>query len=427
MAAMSNDSGKKKILIVNQHGENRGDEAAMRAMLSSLERELGNVTFDVVVQFKDRSLTMSFPQDVHLHHMIMPITHALGFGLYAVAKLFKLELPVLLSARTRKVIEAYQSSDMVISAPGGPYFGDIYYKHELAHWFYIWLAGLYKKPLFLYAPSAGPFAIKVMNLVRKFFYKKFDVLCVREEISQGYLQKLLGDALTVHVTADSALQETLEPYDRKQYFTGERASLAKKYLVSVSAIQYKYPGEKNVAERQTEYTQVILKCMEHISLKRTCHFLLFPQLYGCVHSDVPYLEQLGRGLKSNVSWEIADPGLDSDMHRRLFGMTDLCIASRYHPQIFAATSSVPGICIYYEHKAIGFMSLLGLQDFAFDIRTLDVEVMCDKLNEVIDNHDRLSEQINKRVKLIREQARLTTRLAVDLYYREKGQTYRDDI
>lgn len=410
---MNNLPRRKNILIVNQHGENRGDEAAMRAMINSFERELGKVKFTVIVQFKDKSLKIQFNQDVDILHMIMPIPHAIGISLYAIAKFFKINLPFLLSVQTKKIIEEYQASHMVLSAPGGPYFGDIYYKHELAHWFYIWLATLYKKPLFLYSPSAGPFNIKPMNIVRKYLYRKFSVLCIREEISQGYLQRLLGDDVIIHRTADSAIQETLKPYERDIYFKGEKKSLANKYLVSVSAIQYVYPGERNVAQRRKEYTQIMLKCLEHIGARKNCHFLFFPQLYGQIHSDVPYLEDLGQMLPSNFSWEIVDPNTNSDMQRQLFGMTDLCIASRYHPQIFAASNGVPGICIYYEHKALGFMSLLGLKDFAFDIRNLDAEAMCAKLDQAIERHVELSALMEKNIVEIQNQARKTTQLAVD--------------
>ena len=140
--------------------------------------------------------------------------------------------------------------------------------------------------------------------------------------------------------------------------------------------------------------------------------MLFPQLYGRAHSDVPYLKQLGSSLSSNISWEIVDPNADSDMQRRLFGMTDLCIASRYHPQIFAASSGVPSICIYYEHKALGFMSSLGLEDFAFDIRNLDPDAMCAKLDEAMERHDELSALMKNNIIEVQKVARKTTKLAV---------------
>ena len=412
---MVNLPSRKNILVVNQHGENRGDEAAMRAMLNSLEKELENVKFTIIAQFRDRNLKIRFDQNIDILHMIMPVLYAIGLVLYAIAKFFKLNIPFLLGIQTKKIIEAYEKSDLVISAPGGPYFGDIYYKHELVHWFYIWLAWLYKKPLFLYATSAGPFKIKLMNIVRRYLYQKFNILCVREAFSRGHLQRLLGDHTIIHLTADSALQESLEPFERAQYFKNERAFLAKKYLVSVSAIEYKYPGENNIAEHQARYTNTILKCLNHIDTKRDCHFMFFPQLYGRVHSDVPYLKKLGWRLPSNLSWEIVDPNADSDMQRRLFGMTDLCIASRYHPQIFAGSNGIPGICIYYEHKALGFMSSLGLKDFAFDIRNLDADAMCKKLDEAIERHEQLFALMKTNILELQKQAIKTTRLAVEFF------------
>ncbi|MGA1871611.1 MAG: polysaccharide pyruvyl transferase family protein [bacterium] len=412
---MNSFLGRKNILIVNQHGENRGDEAAMRAMLNSFEREFEDVKFTIIAQFKDKRLKIQVNQNLTILHMIMPIPQAIGLGLYAIAKFLKLSTPFLLSAQTKKIIQAYEVCDMVVSAPGGPYFGDIYYKHEVAHWFYIWLAYLYEKPLFLYAPSAGPFNLKLMNIIRKYLYKKFDILCVREEISQNALQNLLGNNVPIYLTADSALQENPQPFERTHYFKDERASFANKYLVSVSAIQYNYPGESHVARQQICYTNTILKCLMHIASKKDCHFLFFPQLYGRVHSDVPFLEALGQRLPASLSWEIVNTGFDSDMQRRLFGMTDLCIASRYHPQIFAASNGIPGICIYYEHKALGFMSLLSLKDFAFDIRNLDAVIMCKKLDEIMDRRDEISALIKSNIVEIRNNAKKTTQLIVDYY------------
>jgi hypothetical protein len=43
------------------------------------------------------------------------------------------------------------------------------------------LAAHFKKPLFLYSPSAGPFENKLLNPVRRTMYRKFDVLATREE------------------------------------------------------------------------------------------------------------------------------------------------------------------------------------------------------------------------------------------------------
>lgn len=408
---------KKHILIVNQHGENRGDEAAMRAMIRSLDQKIGNVKFSVVVQFKDTNLTIPFKQDVEILHMVMPLLSAIGLLIYVMTKLIGLRPYFLLSENNKKIIKAYEEAALAISAPGGPYFGDIYYKHELVHWFYVWLAHQYKKPLFLYSPSAGPFNIKSLNIVRKYLFKKFDVLCVREKKSKENLDNLLGKNINVHLTADSALQEKIEPFKRTEYFSGEKHHLSKKYLVAVTGNQYKYPGDKDAAKKREGFTKTLLKCLCYINNLKDCHFIFLPQLYGRAHSDVEYHQLLGRSLPSDASWEVINPKLDSDMHRRIFGMADICIASRYHPQIFATSNGVPGIFICYEHKQFSYLESIGLKDFAFDIRFLDEKVMCLKLDYIINNQDTISYLMKKNIGALQDRAQLTTQFVIDLYNR----------
>lgn len=409
----------KNILIINQHGENRGDEAAMRAMLAGLENNTHETRFTIIAQFRDVSLNLAFKENVKLLHMKMAPHHFLGLVFHAFLKAFSLDLPFLLDNGCKAIIEAYQSADIVISAPGGPYFGDIYSGHELVHWFYVWLAKLHGKALFLYAPSAGPFNIKLLNPIRRHLYRQFDTLTVREELSGHYMKELLGEKDVIHVTADSALQQSFEPYSRNEYFTDGRRRLMKKRLIAVSAIHYKFPGDGDAGRLQCCYVKALLHCLKHLQHRADCHFLFFPQLYGSFHSDVSFLEGLAEKLPPEASWEIVAPDLDSDTQRRLMGMCDLCLASRYHPQIFAASAAVPGICIYYEHKALGFMTALGLRDFAFDIRKLDADAMCVRLDEALERHDDISSLIGQRMPALKARARETTALALQLLERSK--------
>jgi len=404
----------KRFLITNQHGENRGDESALRAMLDGLSSRFDNISFTVIAQLQDTSLEISFKEDVRLLHMKMSILSFLGLVIYAFFQNVGLSIPWLLLADTKKIVDAYKECDIVVSAPGGPYFGDIYSNHEILHWFYVWLGSIYGKPLFLYAPSAGPFEIRWLNYIRKHFYKKFDVLSLREDISRGYLEGLIGTGREIHVTADSALQQSVEPMARDEYFVGSKSVDKTKFLVAVSAIEYKFPGAKEPQARHQEYTQILLKCLHHLASRENCHFLFIPQLYGKVHTDVPYLKSLSSKLPHNATWEIVDQAFDSNAQRSIFGMCDLCIASRYHPQIFSGSSGVPGICIYYEHKALGFMRAMGLEDYAFDIRKLDIAVVTKKLNEAIDKRKTLSEAMKKRILPIRNRSRQTTDLLIEL-------------
>jgi len=409
-----NGPNLKHILIINQHGENRGDEAAMRAMLSRFREELGDVRFTLLYQFKDRSLRLNFREQVQDLPIALPLLHYIRALLYSATNLMKIDLEPVLSDAMRPIIDAYRSADLVVSAPGGPYFGDIYIDHEIVHWWYVWLASRFDKPLFLYAPSAGPFESRLMNPIRRWLYRKFDVLVTREEISQKCLQGLLGEKTKVHVTADSAIQQSFEPLERRSYFRGDRAALAEKFLIAVSLNNYKYPGAPNPVQLREEYNRSMLGLIEHLAHRKDCHFLLVPQLYGDAHGDAPYLHEIGAKLPPDVSYEVVAPGSDSDTQRRLFAMADLHVASRYHPAIFGHTGYTPGICIYYEHKALGFMTQLGLERFAFDIREPRLDRLCQAADELLGQRQQIIAHLEQRVPELQKRARRTTDLAVEL-------------
>jgi polysaccharide pyruvyl transferase WcaK-like protein len=154
--------------------------------------------------------------------------------------------------------------------------------------------------------------------------------------------------------------------------------------------------------------------------RRDCHLLLTPQLYGRVHSDVPFLERMGKQLPADCSWEVIDPSLDSDGQRRLFAMCDFHLASRYHPAIFGHTGMTPGICIYYEHKALGFMKQIGLERFAFDIRDLHADRLERAVDEVLESYDAIVDQLGTAIPKLQRRARRSTDLAVQLLRERTG-------
>jgi polysaccharide pyruvyl transferase WcaK-like protein len=406
-------------LILNQHGENRGDEAAMRAMLARLEEAAERpVRFTVLYQFRDREIRLEFPQDVEMLPIIMPLREAASLALFALLKKLGLEASGVLLGNSKQIVAAYREADLVLSAPGGPYFGDIYSGHELVHWFFVWLAGLYQKPLGLYAPSAGPFRKRLLNLVRRRLYKTFDVLCSREAISADYIRELLGPASEVHVTADSALQVRLDPMPRDQFFEGKRAALAGRFIVGVSAIDYAYPDAADPQSLRDRYETAMLDLITHVARERESHFLLVPQLHGRFHSDVPFLRKLAARLPDDVSWEVVDDSLSSDDQRRIFAMADMFIASRYHPGIFASSAGVPGLCIYYEHKALGFMRQLDLEELAFDIRRIDAGALIAAADRVMRDGDALRAHIEDRLPRLMATACRTTDLVSTLLGQE---------
>lgn len=402
----------KRVLIINQHGDNRGDEAAMRATVRAIEARFPGSSFTVLIQVRELPAAMATP-DVTFQSIYLSSIEAASLVIYAALATVGLRVPAILRARAAAMVEAYRTADVVVTAPGGPYFGDVYVDHELVHWFHVYLARLHGSQVFQYAPSCGPFRIGPMNWLRRHAYRWMGVLVVREEVSRDYLQNLLGPSAAIHVTTDAAIQEHVPPASREAYFSGSRAGLRERFIVAVTLQRYRFPGDADRAGRQAAFEQAAVACLEHIAARTSCHFLLFPQLYGAAGNDISFHRYLGNRLSAGISWELVDPALNSDQQRALFGLADFCVASRYHPQIFATSHGIPGLFIAYEHKQIGYLRQLGLDRYTFDIRQPDVAAMTRALDEALDRRAELSESLRRRIQPLRDRAALTTDLLED--------------
>ncbi|HEX9992019.1 MAG TPA: polysaccharide pyruvyl transferase family protein [Acidimicrobiales bacterium] len=390
------------ILIVNQHGENRGDEAALRAMLHGFRERLVDPHFTVLLEVRDRQLPLDLGDDVEVLHELDLLPGAAGLALLALG----LRVRRLLPGTAGRLADAYERADLVVSAPGGPYFGDGYWRNEPVHWFLAWLGVRRRKPVFYYAPSAGPFRLRLLNPVRRALFRRLArPLAVREERSAVHLRELLGPAAPVEVTADSALQRRLPPAPRED---GDD-----RFVVAVSALRWRWPGHPDPDGAQAAYDAAVVAGLAHLADRRPdAHLRFFPQLYGARHSDVPYLRSLAERLPAGTSWEVVDPGLDSDGQQRLLGASDLVLAGRYHPQVFAVAAGVPGVCVAYEHKARGLMEAVGLGDLVIDAATVTPAGLAKAFDRVLDERDAIAARLREAAAHLERRSARTTTMAV---------------
>lgn len=360
-----------RVLIVNQHGDNRGDEAALDAMLHGIETRFPNAEFTVIHQFQDDTSARKMrPEAQWISLRLRPI-EAARLVLYLAFRVLGLRPRFLLGRVGKETIRAYERADIVISAPGGPYFGDLYINHEPVHWLYVWMGALHRTPCFLYATSAGPFQKKWANPFRRFTYRRFHTIFVREEISASYIRALFGNRkrnIEVHVSVDSALQVAVSP----------RARESQRKLIVVSAINWHYNGAADVASRRESYDQSIADAINVLAQDSPSDVIFVPQLHSTNHRDSPYLSHLAEVTQrtvapKDVSVSVIDESTDMRTQRALFASADYVIAGRYHPAVFALSAGIPQICIAYEHKALGLLTLAGLNDVVLNIEDVTSE------------------------------------------------------
>jgi polysaccharide pyruvyl transferase WcaK-like protein len=399
------------VLVVNQHGDNRGDEAALLAMCSGIEAELGPTQFTVIHQFNNAAAGPMLRPDAQWITLKLPVGEAIRFVVYLTLRIFRLRPQFLLGPLGKKTIHAYETADVVVSAPGGPYFGDLYIGHEAVHWLYVWIAKLHRVPAMLYATSAGPFHKKWANPFRRYTYRCFSRLFVREEISAGHIRGLFAGrrhGVNVEVSIDSALQVAIAPQERQHVDT---------QLIVVSAIHWPYPNDPSPQLRQKEYDTSVIEAVKIFAESGPTHVVFVPQLYGSMHRDTPYLETLARLLPANISCEVLSDTKSSNEQRALFAAADWVVAGRYHPAVFAVSAAVPVLCIAYEHKATGVLQAAGVPDAVMSIDEVTVEVVQAKARELLAARANLSARLQVAQVALREVSSRTSGAVAELVRR----------
>ncbi len=383
------------VLVVNQHGDNRGDEAALLAMCAGIEAELGPTQFTVIHQFNNAAAGPMLRPDAQWITLKLPKFEALRILVYVCLRIFGLRPHFLLGSLGKKTIAAYETADVVVSAPGGPYFGDLYIGHEAVHWLYVWIAKLHHVPAVLYATSAGPFQKKWANPFRRYTYRCFSRLFVREEISAGHIHSLFAGRrnVNIEVSVDSALQVSVAPIDRLS---------EEDQLIVVSAIHWPYPNDPSPQLRQKEYDTSVVEAIKIFADGRPTQVVFVPQLYGSIHRDTPYLEGLVRLVPTNIRCEVLSDTKSSNEQRAVFAAADWVIAGRYHPAVFAVSAAVPLLCIAYEHKATGVLQAAGVPDAVLSIEEVSVEVVRAKARELLAGKANLLARLNVAQLALRE-------------------------
>jgi colanic acid/amylovoran biosynthesis protein len=404
----------RHVLVVNQHGDNRGDEAAMLAMLDALAERLGTVRFTVLHQFNDpENSAKAGGHEVQFLPLAPRDLRLVRLALATVMRVVRLPWQWVGGAHARAVFAAYESADLVVSAPGGPYFGDLYAWHEPLHWWYVLLARVFRRPAFLYAPSCGPFRRRWLGPARRYVFRTFSGIVLREQRSAEHLRALFGRrGIDFDVTIDTALGATVTPLARAEWPGATPPEHTR--LIVVSVIDYAYPDAPDRDSARARHDDAVIAALERVADKLApAHVVLMPQVHGR-HRDAPYLERLAARLRSDLSREVLAEDVESRVQQRIFAAADVIVAGRYHPAVFSVLAAVPAVCIAYEHKSLGLMEAAGLREMALPIDEVTTERLGALVDRAVADAPRIRDQLQHARIGLQEQALRTADLAAAL-------------
>jgi colanic acid/amylovoran biosynthesis protein len=392
-----------KILLTNQHTDNRGDQAALYGVIMGIQKRVPQASFVVQGQWNEESMIQRSWLNASFGRMICRYGEVLVALTYGLLNKIGIRLSFLLKLRSGRKLKEFVDADIVVSQPGGPYIGEKYRGHEHVHLFHIWLGLALGKPTVLYSPSCGPFERPVRNKVRKSILNRLDFISVREEISAGYLRELGIPTDRINVFPDAALQYEFPALDADLAELVVKGRTHGRPIVGFTPSEHHFDKELLPGYLES-LTFTLNKCLRDLD----ADVVAFPQLFGR-HSDMPLIKKIIEGLEDPGRCHVFPDDRDCLDQQSMISSMDLMIATRYHSQIFASKGCVPSVCISYEHKSRGFMESLDLERFCIDIGEVTPEGLWELVRSCWDNRSDIRRHIETRMP---EMAELSSRASV---------------
>lgn len=392
---------KKNIVITNQHCDNRGDESATIGLVLQIYEAFGknsNITI-----FRQTQHFTFLPKQYGVREVNMNLTKEFTVQLivWCICKFFGLDIRGILSDEFRNMITIYEAADVVLSSCGGPYIGDLYMDHELVHIFYTLIPELLGKKVFFSAPSMGPFEGAYRNPIRKLILLRARAIILRDQISYGYVKKLLPRKKEIYLAADLCFAHDID----EKVQVNERQN-----IIGFTPLAHNYGDATDKRKLQEKYIQQVVKFFD-IKMEEDPNLQVefFPQLYNA-DSDTGLIKKIQSKLKYKERSFIFSDKLSGVEQQKEIGRLKMMVATRYHSAVFACKMLVPCICIAYEHKAVAMMKSFGLEKCLIDIHDVSTDILLEKYEYVKNNYEALYNMQKERLPQVTGKAKKTVKI-----------------
>lgn len=358
-----------KILLINQPLDNRGDEAAHKALVRTLLKYSQNVQIRVLIANKSENsdagqyvVEDERVQYVYVHSFL----HASKIAIPALTKKWK-EYLWNLHPATRQIKRQYEWADLVVCAPGGICMGGF---QNWDHLYFLKWAQHCKKPLAYYGRSFGPFPeeTELNRQFKKVSYEMlhyFSYLSIRDKVTEHIADEIGIPYVSTIDTAFLDNPDPLLPYEIKMVLKD------RPYMVFVPNCLLwhpKYAGKFSVEDLVTMYSNIVKEIWKY---NKDLSVVMLPQTFGSGQKldDLMIFRMIAEKLNDDRIIVLPDC-YSSDIQQRIIRGSQFVIGARYHSIVFAINQGVPVIALSYEHKIAGLLQRLDMDESMIDFSNI---------------------------------------------------------
>lgn len=374
-------ANKLRILIVNVHSQaNSGDWAILLGQI----RLVRKLSPDAEISITSRTPRKDRPRLAEMGiGVYAPVFNAAGFQPGNRINWLKSLFSVILPWQALRFVFQLKNSNLVLACGGGYFYsnrsfpGLIFWQNYL----HLALAVAFKKPIVFFPQSFGPLASGLSRrlLAGLVESKRVRKVFAREAISLELLRGLsksrqARDKITYCPDLAFYLDELSRP---------GHISRRHNPLVILALRDWDFPGSENPAEKKRlheNYLDSVLQTCRRLHREKGASFTIYSQARGPGPDEDDRLFsslirlRLSREINSAALTEIDFPdGSMPENQISLLSQADLLLTSRMHAAVFSMLAGTPAAVIAYQHKSLGILQTLELEDCGLQIDKLSPE------------------------------------------------------
>ncbi|HSW88403.1 MAG TPA: polysaccharide pyruvyl transferase family protein, partial [Candidatus Saccharimonadales bacterium] len=220
----------------------------------------------------------------------------------------------------------------------------------------------------LYLPmSYGNFASAIHEKI-VFQLIKNDLIIFRDEVSLREFTKHSNKKITSYLIPDLAIFDTYE----------ETIKDKKEYIVLTARLWMDEYKQKNY---EKELALFVHYMWERYKLKT----FFIPMVWNKNEDDDNRVGKKIQALVANkIIFTIVAPNTPLQV-KKILSRAELAVCTRMHSAILSTVVKTPFITIAYEHKTLGFLKHLGLENWNIDIENLSSYLLQEKVDDLFEN------------------------------------------
>lgn len=368
-----------RILVINQPLNNRGDESAHKAFMSSLAHLSDtNITMlfvggnpDSIEQFKVLAENINYVRLEAESGFVAVLKLGIVYGIRPIWYVHPL---------CRKILSFYKQADLVVCAPGGICLGGFQNWQHLA---LLDIARTLHKPLAYYGRSFGPFPTSTKDNRR---FKKaalpllryMNFISIRDRKSEEIAKQM---NLKYESTVDSAFLRSPSPKIPNELLLEIGSDDYVVFVPNSLTWHYAYKGRVTEEKVLEFYAGIIDVLFEQYPSSK---IVMLPQIFnsGEAGGDENFFKTIKNYYDKNERLVVMPETISSDIQQAIIANAQLMVGARYHSIVFAINNATPFVALSYEHKISGLLS------------TLDKTVNMMDITHAIDNEEAISYSID---------------------------------